>query len=315
MLSNSNRNILLNRLPKIELSYDKILHNKVYGNLFILIPKGIKVLLWFTYIENKNICLLLTLNKNNNIKEIKILNCCFHDNLSLGTILYGTYFKVNNQSYFSCENIFIYKNINVKNYSFYKKLTIIYDLFENNVKQISFNNNFIILGIPLISTSFNDIIKKLQNVSYDIYAIKIFNLKKNIYHELGISLYKKKSISEAIFKVKPTLKDDIYELYYYDPSVINKFYNYALVSSYSKSVFLNKLFRNIKENINLDLLEESDNEDDFQNTSEDKYVDLNKVITMKCRYNSKFKKWEPNEIINNKVKLVTFNKIKNLENK
>ena len=36
---------------------------------------------------------------------------------------------------------------------------------------------------------------------------------------------------------------------------------------------------------------------------------------MKCRYNSKFKKWEPNEIINNKVKLVTFNKIKNLENK
>ena len=44
MLSNSNRNILLNRCTKIE-SYDKILHNKVYGNLFILIPKGIKVLL------------------------------------------------------------------------------------------------------------------------------------------------------------------------------------------------------------------------------------------------------------------------------
>ena len=41
---------------------------------------------------------------------------------------------------------------------FIKKLTIIYDLFENNVKQISFNNNFIVLG-PLISTSFNDIIK------------------------------------------------------------------------------------------------------------------------------------------------------------
>ena len=58
-------------MPKIELSYDKVLHKKVYGNLFILIPKWSKVLLWFTYIENKNVCLLLILNKNNNIKEIK----------------------------------------------------------------------------------------------------------------------------------------------------------------------------------------------------------------------------------------------------
>ena len=39
----------------------------------------------------------------------------------------------------------------------------------------------------------------------------------------------------------------------------------------------------------LDLLEESDDEDEFQNTSETKYVNLNKSINMKCEYNIKFK--------------------------
>ncbi len=315
MLSNNNRNNLIKRMSKIELSYDKVLHKKVYGNLFMLIPKGSKVLLWFTYIENKNVCLLLILNKNNNIKEIKILPCCFHDDLSLGTILYGTYFKVNNKSYFSCENIFTYKNINVKKYTYERKLYLIHDLFENYVKQISFNNNFIILGIPLISTSFNEIIKKLPNIPYNIYGVKIFNLKKKFEEDLGIFLYKKNVISEATLKIKATLKDDIYELYCYEPGIINKFYDYACINSYKKSVYLNSLFRNIRENRNLDLLEESDDENEFEDVSEDKYVDLNKTLIMKCIFNQKFKKWEPVEVIKEKVKLTTYNEIKDLEYK
>ena len=313
MLSSFNKNNLIKRLPEIKLSYDKILHKKVYGNLFLIIPKGCKCLLWFTYIENKNVCLLLILNNNNNIKEINIVPCCFHDDLSLGTIIYGTFFKVNKKSYFSCENILIYKNVDLKNYTYEKKLHLINDLFENNIKQISLNDNFIIIGIPFMSTSFNELINKIQNLPYNIYGIKIFNLKKKLNEDLGIFLYKKKSPIECIFKVKATLRDDIYELYCYEPGIINKFYNYASVNSYKKSVFLNSLFRNIKENRNLDLLEESDDESDFENISEDKYVDLNKSIIMKCIFNNKFKKWEPVEVIKEKVNLtpctiiITFN--------
>ena len=47
---------------------------------------------------------------------------------------------------------------------------------------------------------------------------------------------------------------------------------------------MNKLFRNIKENANLDTLEESDDEEEFENTSEDKYVDLEKAIKFQCVY-------------------------------
>tara|TARA_B100000902_G_scaffold354010_1_gene365853 strand:- start:838 stop:1785 length:948 start_codon:yes stop_codon:yes gene_type:complete len=315
MLSNNNQKNLIKRLPKIELSYDKILHKKVYGNLFLLIPKGSKTLLWFTYIENKNVCLLLLLNKNNNIKEVKLFSCCFHDDLSLGTILYGTHFKVNNKSYFSCENIFLYKNIDLKKYTYERKLQLIYELFDNNVKQVSLNDNFIILGIPLLSNSFNEIIKILPNIPYNIYGIKIFNLKKKYSEDLGIFLYKKKVVSEAILKIKATVTDDIYELYCYEPGNINKFYGHACINTYKKSIFLNSLFRNIKENRNLDLLEESDDENDFENVSEDKYVNLKKTLIMKCIFNQKFKKWEPIEIIKDKTKITTYNEIKSLEYK
>ena len=39
---------------------------------------------------------------------------------------------------------------------------------------------------------------------------------------------------------------------------------------------MNSLFRIIKENKNLDALEESDDEDEFENINEDKFVFLNK---------------------------------------
>ena len=64
---------------------------------------------------------------------------------------------------------------------------------------------------------------------------------------------------------------------------------------------MNSLFRNIKENNNLDALEESDDEEEFENISLDKFVDLDKKYIMKCLYLSKFKSWKPIELANEKV--------------
>ena len=68
---------------------------------------------------------------------------------------------------------------------------------------------------------------------------------------------------------------------------------------------MNSLFRNIKENINLDALEESDDEDEFENISLDKYVDLDKKYVMKLATN--FKSWKPIEVKNK-----SFRKTRNL---
>ena len=91
MLSDYDKKTILKQFPKIELCYDKVLHNKVYNNdndehcyAYILIPKGMKVYVWFTYFEDKNVCLVLSYDK-----EKKILNS---DDISLVhiPIFFGT---------------------------------------------------------------------------------------------------------------------------------------------------------------------------------------------------------------------------------
>ena len=103
-----------------------------------------------------------------------------------------------------------------------------------------------------------------------------------------------------IFIVSADIQNDIYNLV--DPdnlsdcTIANKLI--ASIPDYKTSVFMNALFRNIKENKSLDALEESDDEEEFENTNIDKFVDLTKKIKMKCIFNYKFKKWTPVECVN-----------------
>ena len=49
-----------NRFPKLELSYENILHRKVYTDLYILIPHGINVYLHGLHVyKNQNICVIM----------------------------------------------------------------------------------------------------------------------------------------------------------------------------------------------------------------------------------------------------------------
>jgi len=67
----------------------------------------------------------------------------------------------------------------------------------------------------------------------------------------------------------------------------------AGIQSFRTSVFMNGIFRRIRENENLDLAEESEDEADFENTDMNKYVDLEKVALIECVFSQKHKKWIP----------------------
>jgi hypothetical protein len=99
--------------------------------------------------------------------------------------------------------------------------------------------------------------------------------------------------TKAIFKVKAGLAADNYHLYTAEDTL----YETAMVPTYKCSVMMNALFRTIKENANLDLLEESDDDEEFENTQMDKFVDLEKTILMECVYSKRFKKWQPVKIV------------------
>jgi len=97
-----------------------------------------------------------------------------------------------------------------------------------------------------------------------------------------------------------------------DDSKTEKLYDTAYIPNYNTSIMMNKLFRNIKENDNLDRLEESDDEDEFENENIDKFVFLEKTYPMKCKYNYKFKKWFPVSVVGNDSKIVTSAELQNI---
>jgi hypothetical protein len=128
--------------------------------------------------------------------------------------------------------------------------------------------------------------------------LKINHQQKNVFNS---NLVRHKSI----FEVVADAQNDIYNLHAYDRNNTPIFYDVAYIPNYKNSVYMNSLFRNIKENYNLDLIEESDDEEDFEDDRENKYVDLTKKIRMECVFHNKFKRWVPINVINDKsTKLV-----------
>jgi hypothetical protein len=109
---------------------------------------------------------------------------------------------------------------------------------------------------------------------------------------------------QIVFKIKPDIQNDIYHLYCLDDGLIETYYKVAYIPDYKTSVMMNKLFRNIKENENLDLLEESDDEEEFQNERDDRFVNLTTSYNMLCGFNYKFKKWYPISLANDNLKVI-----------
>lgn len=318
-LNDSEQNKILKRFPKFELSYDKQIHKKVYttNDIFMAIPYGTKYYAWFTYYQEKYVCMFIELYSNNKIKKITIRPCCFDESLCCDTILYGTivenrFFYIEN-IYFYCGQSFINKSFNFK-YDYFTKL------FSEKIAQKSFVKNDIIFTTPLVKNKYDDILKLTESLPYKIYGFRFINpLSKpnNKFDNNRIFVHKKyKQQFFGVFKIMASEKYDIYKLYFYNNNSGNiEYHDIAYISSYVSSVKMNNIFRNIKENENLDLLEESDDEDEFQNTSETKYVNLNKSINMKCEYNIKFKRWEPIEFAVRGEKLITARDVYDIENK
>ena len=407
MLSiNDKKNILLD-FPNIKLSYENIIHKKVYSNYYVAIPEGEKCFAWFTTYQNKNVCFIINLplkkvepnlsnnlplkkvepNLSNNLplkkvepnlfnlsenpqfQDIKIMNSCFNSNLCYETIFYGTHFNQLNNSFFSIEDIFYYKGKDISNFKWIDKLLLLNNLMKNDIKQISYNNSFIVFGLPLMNTNLDELNIQINNLKYKINSIhfKMFNknntcFKLNIYKNKYENLTKqeptknneynnqlkdpknneynnqlkdpknneynnqlkeppkneynnqlkepptkyKKQINkkELIFKIKPDIQNDIYHLYCNDKLTNDILYfDVALIPDFKTSVLMNKLFRNIKENYNLDALEESDDED-FEN--ENRFVFLDKEYNMICLYNYKFKKWYPIKLASKNQQIVNF---------
>lgn len=92
------------------------------------------------------------------------------------------------------------------------------------------------------------------------------------------------------FWTKADVKCDIYKLYKSQQCNKMDLIGTALIPDYKSSIFMNNIFRDIKENKNIDALEESD--DEFEKSPDD-FVDINKCILIKYNWNPRFNKYFP----------------------
>ena len=290
-----NYNKILSNFPEIELSYEKNMYKKTLSvDFYLAIPKGRKYFAWFHYYKNEPVCYLMCLNRNKrSLDNITITSCCFDKSLCIGkgTILYGTIFFIKNHKFFNIEDIHYFKNNYCSNYNQADKLNLLKSICSNYIKRVSFTKNDTVFGMPVMAQYENHLIDALKIIPYDIFFIQGRRMNgKNIFYNK--KCYIEKEIY-ANFLIRPDVKNDIYELYYLNNIDELVKYDYAYIDSYNRSVFMNKIFRNIKENQNLDALEESDDEEEFENINEDKFVYLEREFVFKCKYLKKFNMWVP----------------------
>ena len=286
---------LLKTFPRIKLSYETLVHNKVCEyNICMIIPKGERYFAWITMYKQMQCCILLKISEKNQISDIQIHKILYNKELT-GTVFYGTFFTFQKKNIFCFENIYYYKNKNISNLSYLDKLGIFCNIFKNELIK-----GQLIFKLPLMNTNFDNLWKLAAQVPYEIKyiryinGIQVYNLYYNIIKKQNNLMQNIGKTNEyATFTIKPDIQNDVYYVLDKQHNVID----YACIPDYKTSVMMNKLFRNIKENNNLDALEESDDDEEFENNNIDKFVYLDKKYDMQCKYHYKYKKWIPVNII------------------
>jgi len=317
-------------------------------NICLAIPQGKKCYAWFTFFGEKDCCILLDLNREKKICKGTIIDIDFTNNLELGTLLYGTIVENENGEYnfFVIEDLIQFKGIPLKKSNLQEKLGFMGE-FMKCIPRLFKTKDTILFALPVMwdvqsITEFDcltslpeDINKKIPYVTHHIqyrcftdikpYLNSIITKKLNfanavqetkkvsnhIFDTLPIKMdYSKPQYRyPTIFQVTADIQYDIYHMFAFGKNSKPVYYNVAYIPNYKTSVFMNSLFRKIKENSNLDLIEESDDEEEFQNMEEDKYVDIDKVLLIEFIFNVKFKKWVPMRVVDNTNKIIHISKL------
>jgi hypothetical protein len=321
----------LGEIPYLKAIYEargkETCHN---ADIVMLIPKGRRCLLWFTTLGTQNVCYLIDCmhvngNKHTLIKNgtPSIIHTCFASELSYGsgTILRGTYLRYKGDNLCAIEDVYYHKGVKTQNLSLVQRLSVLQEIFTQDVHQLKYIKNQTMLAMCVMmdsNTLPETIINTVDSLPYQIkfvqyrydkrsetpvVNVELDNMKnysvirnKNIYNQRQPHNSKTRNVEELVFLVKPDLQDDIYHLYTYGDGGEYVFHGYAGIQSYESSVMMNKLFRKIKENDNLDALEESDDEEEFENVDEYKYVKIDTSHRIVCKYMPKINKWLPQRL-------------------
>jgi len=322
---------ILQRFPKFELSYETISHKKVSAknaSVVMAIPLGKKYFIWHTYEPpSRPVCYLIGLNKDKcpiSAEPIMDLPERPADKFHHGTIIYGTLYETSTSRNFIAEDIYSFCGINLAKLPFGNKIAFLKEYVEAT-------RPYCVLPMMWFANAGEEQTHQIpdniaQQTAYTVHHVQYREIYQiSPYVNVPIpkkgcsatnpvidsSAATKKLTTTAILKPVPRFdfrklqfrypavfnimadaQLDLYHLYTHD----NSYCGLAGIQTLKTSMFMNGLFRRIRENSNLDLAEESEDEDDFQNTDCNKYVHLDRVIPIRCVFNLKHKKWVPTSV-------------------
>lgn len=345
-LSYNQLSYLLRRYPKFEFSYETVSQKGNLSNydICLVIPNGKKACVWNTFYSNIDISYLLDLNREKNVCKASIIKKYPIHPMSHNTILYGTILEDDDckVKFFVIEDIYYYQGVFIKNVPYANKLSYIKE-YINSMNNIEHNIVFTLpfmwkhtyeteQELPFVIDT--NVISKIGYTPHHLqyrslqhivpYINVVLNRKLNMSNPIQIKsvshipVYRSKYNIDftkpqykynTIFEVKADLQYDIYHLFAYGNKKSQVYYQVMYIPDYKTSVMLNQIFRKIRENENIDYIEESEDEEDFQNTEVDKYVDLNKIVLFECKFHRKFKKWYPVALANKHSRIVHINKL------
>jgi len=220
--------------------------NTVSG-LSVLIPKGPKAYAWFTLVEKQPICILLHI-EGNEIQRITHVYVSFKEELSLGTILYGT--LLNQQ--FILENLYYEKGEQVT-LSYSEKLEKMKNLM-GSIQKCECKDS---LQFYLPRMIEHRHLLEASNMPYPVYGIvSLQQMRMFVLNHAFCSF---------LVKTKEEM-EDVYELYALDETNTPQFVSTALLNDFKTSHFMKKLaFRNrpTYKNVELSDSEEEENIGEF----------------------------------------------------
>ena len=265
-------------------------------SFYRFIPKGPKYVVSFEKHQNKVCMFVKRYIKNKDTKKIK-LNASFDPILSYGkgSKCYGTLIQYKGRQVFFLENVSMFQNKHVQNMSWEWKYNIMIHILKS-VKPIN-EPNTIFMGLPVtrLKNNESDINYKLiETLPYSVYSIEHLqhrHRKTDVLVKTKTEQSNLKSIKYDIFTIKADIQSDIYHMYKTD------YQGKVMIPTLKTSIMMNRYFRTIKENDNIDLIEESDDEEEFENIDATKYVDIDKSYHFKCMYNENLKAWIPIECV------------------
>jgi len=345
--------------------YEKHVHKKFLADVYAVIPKGRKCVMWFTHKQ----CWMFQIakrpyqsNQSNQNQSNQTQCAVSFDDVRMismpcmdyawysgeGTILHGT--CVSDKKLFCVENVHYFCGVKQQHDGSMDHFIAFFDSYAKQKCKMETVTLQLQFFMPIMQTSFNAALKDaMQITTYDVFCIQHRFLKrpctehKNLLIHLAVEqqshLNQTQSQSQSqsqtqsqsqsqsqtqsqkplqptqsffprqahaigpsiqsplrTFILRPDVQNDIYFVLHHADEPITDKTMITHIPNYKTSVMMNSIFRNIKENRNLDALEESDDEEEFvvdHNDAKNKHVDLNKCVRMTCAFNHRFKRWQP----------------------